>query len=141
MIIMGPPGLGKSTLACKYTNKIIDLDSGFYLPFSEHLNDYINDIVLLDQENKIILTSSFIKVFDELLVRGKRPLVFYYDTSIQNTILDKILNRDGRKSTAYNTVDHQTEQRFNKYVKYDNAICIGDPDYDLEYILKQRGIL
>lgn len=141
MIVMGPAGLGKSTLAYKHTEKIIDLDSGFYIPFSQHFDSYINDILLLDKDDKIILVSNSVKVFDALIQAGKKPLVFYYDTDIKQNILDKIWKRDNGKSFGYRVVNHQTERRFNKYVKYDNAICIGDSDYDLEYILKQRGIL
>ena len=96
MIVIGYPGVGKSTLARQMKN-YIDLESSTFFANGQRPDDwyvyYCNVAEDLSRQGKVVFVSSHKLVVDELLERDEMTCVIYPDPKLKESWIIKLLNR------------------------------------------------
>ena len=95
MIIIGYPGIGKSTLAGKH--KCIDLESGnFWVDGTRNENwpiVYCNIANHLSKQGYTVFVSSHASIWHELYKSKEKVYVVYPSSSLEDKWIDKLYNR------------------------------------------------
>jgi len=140
-IILGYPGIGKTTLSEKYEN-VIDLESSYFPREPFWALFYVNlAIHLASQNNKIILLSTHKEVQEYLSKKVLNIPVYvcYPDLRLKEYWIEKLRNRkptEKNRRAIDRAVNHFDDDiRTMMFSKF-NKIIITDMQYDLSEILR-----
>jgi len=92
MIICGFPGIGKSTLAKKYNN-VIDIDVADYFFNFNFPYNYIDDILKINYQNKIVLVSAHKIIVDLLHYNKCKPILVYPEQKLKKEYMKRYKKR------------------------------------------------
>lgn len=149
MIIIGYPGIGKSTIA-RRNNNFIDLESSNFRIDGERAANwykpYCNIAEDLSQQGRIVFVSCHEEVREQLKHSSELVIVVYPALELQNEWIDRLRNRYNQTGSLKDK--NALEQAKNNYCKnitmlensnFDHKIILKHMNYDLEAFIIQMN--
>lgn len=150
MIVMGYPGVGKTTLARFYHyNDYIDLETSNFYKRPEWYCDYCNVAEDLSSQGYIVLTGCHKEIRDRLIRLSMEELCLIYpsidlkeawikrlsDRAIKNGCVEKDLRALKRVEKKWEQDHEELEEYINKNIDYCSAIIINEDIFSSKYYI------